>query len=463
MFDSSSNKPQEVENKKNKLEHFFLPKEKRDVYETFPQTIGTIEEWKDFIVVINNLNETGNLIKGGKPKIEKQKFVKLEKPEIEGTEKTEIEGVENIEKPEIEGTKNIEKPKIEKKWIYRGQSNSFKEGLFTKWDLESPLRRLVSSTFPEKKWINSYVFEIMQEEYKKDNTKGIIETWSRLGYLGVETPFINFTDDIYQALWYGFKSKKFSSKNKGYVSLFLKEIDVKKIKKEIKTNFNYNEFCKFKEPIKCSKEIDINNPSDLYFIIDGHKTKQCLFEESFEEIRIEYSLKNEIISYCEDKFKNVEQPIFKDQLKDDGYFLKNSFMRLIEGNSFFRKGEYLSAIKEFQSSTEINENNIYAYQNWGMCLSILGLHKDATKKFMKVIEMDPNHSNAHYFLGKNLIKLNDFIGALESFEKVNKITNNKELLKKIWKIIRDDDFFKKTELFKNVRAKQLLLEIPKLK
>ena len=48
--------------------------------------------------------------------------------------------------------------------------------------------------------------------------------------------------------------------------------------------------------------------------------------------------------------------------------------------------------------TDLKDNFVEAYFNWGIALNVLGKYKDATKKIEKVIKLNPDHVHANALL-----------------------------------------------------------------
>ncbi len=62
--------------------------------------------------------------------------------------------------------------------------------------------------------------------------------------------------------------------------------------------------------------------------------------------------------------------------------------------SYYLKGDYSGALKNFEIAISIQPDFCLAYHGWGVCLSELGKYDEAVLKFKKAVEIDPNCSLA---------------------------------------------------------------------
>ena len=77
----------------------------------------------------------------------------------------------------------------------------------------------------------------------------------------------------------------------------------------------------------------------------------------------------------------------------------------ISGDHYYDRGEFESAIAEFERALTLDDANANVYNSLGVCFGILGQHDKAKASFRKALELDANEYMAIYNLGQvNLLQ-----------------------------------------------------------
>jgi Flp pilus assembly protein TadD len=91
------------------------------------------------------------------------------------------------------------------------------------------------------------------------------------------------------------------------------------------------------------------------------------------------------------------------------------------GKLLLKNGSLSEAEKEFRDELSLYEADLEAQYLLAFTLDLEGKPEEAVSLLNKVLQRQPNHSNARYTLGKILIRKNDLAGALEHLEIAVKI------------------------------------------
>jgi tetratricopeptide (TPR) repeat protein len=94
------------------------------------------------------------------------------------------------------------------------------------------------------------------------------------------------------------------------------------------------------------------------------------------------------------------------------------------GIYFFRNGNFLEAIEEFNKALQLNENYGKIYFNRGLCYTMLEQYSNALLDFTKVIELDENFAIAYLNRGANYVGLEQYSNALLDFTKAIELDEN---------------------------------------
>ena len=79
------------------------------------------------------------------------------------------------------------------------------------------------------------------------------------------------------------------------------------------------------------------------------------------------------------------------------------------------KGNYESAIADFQKAIELNPNEPTPYENLGKAYYLKGNMQDALQAYQKLIELEPQGDQAQYYLGIVQKAMNQFDHAVQAF------------------------------------------------
>jgi Flp pilus assembly protein TadD len=91
----------------------------------------------------------------------------------------------------------------------------------------------------------------------------------------------------------------------------------------------------------------------------------------------------------------------------------------ISGDHFYDRGDFETAIAEFERALAMDAANVNVHNSLGVCFGILGEHDKAKASFRKALEFDPQEHMAVYNLGQVHLLLGDRLAALERFVEAN--------------------------------------------
>ena len=74
------------------------------------------------------------------------------------------------------------------------------------------------------------------------------------------------------------------------------------------------------------------------------------------------------------------------------------------GWRYYRKGNYQEASRLFLRAVEVNSVNVAAHFNLALCYSEISLPGKAEEEFKKVLQFDPDHRLAPYYMGKMFLE-----------------------------------------------------------
>lgn len=367
------------------------------------------------------------------------------------TEKT----IENIDEViELINIINLITLKDNNKFFFRGQATS-------EWKLISSLRRFMEKKFFEdendvrkfskEEHIDS-LYEL-QEEILNEYAAKTVDHFNKLGFLanmqhyGIPTFFIDFTSDIFHALWFAISEIKNTNKTK-YFSLYI--IKSKDIKNEVE--LNKEKFEIFKAPNSISRSLSQKS----YFIIDNNS-----IDKNYKKINISSELEIPLLEFLLQKNISAstiypdEKGFFYDFINNSliSYFLKGNLNKY---NSEISKKYYLKAI-------EIDSNYLKPYEKLCHVYVELEEYENGKKCYEKLVTLEREeeivkveNSNISFTLGNYDSKTRKIINDiskekkyLEDFDKIifNFIKNTDEILEKIKYYTEEIDFIKKLEIF----------------
>ena len=101
-----------------------------------------------------------------------------------------------------------------------------------------------------------------------------------------------------------------------------------------------------------------------------------------------------------------------------GLKLKTSTEYLIEGNNYFRKGDYAKAEVSYREALERDRNNPTVKSNLGVILCELGNYDEAITILQDAIKIDQKNAIAHYVLARALNQKGRQIGRASCRERV---------------------------------------------
>jgi Flp pilus assembly protein TadD len=85
------------------------------------------------------------------------------------------------------------------------------------------------------------------------------------------------------------------------------------------------------------------------------------------------------------------------------------------GNEWIQRGDYPSAIVEFQEAVRLHPNWAENQLNLGRALFTVGQYPEAKQAFVMALRQTPKDWRAHMLMGTTLTRQNDLEGALEEF------------------------------------------------
>lgn len=95
-----------------------------------------------------------------------------------------------------------------------------------------------------------------------------------------------------------------------------------------------------------------------------------------------------------------------------------------EGDTFFKNGDYETAVKLYSKYLKVNPDHIKSYYNRGRAYEELELEELARADFEQVLELDPANVQACSSLGGYYYNKQDYKGASSYYERA--ISNNKD-------------------------------------
>ena len=85
------------------------------------------------------------------------------------------------------------------------------------------------------------------------------------------------------------------------------------------------------------------------------------------------------------------------------------------GSSYFRVGDYQSAMVAYKEAIQYKAKNADAYCNMGLIFSVCGSIDKALQCYRKALKFDPNHIDVNQNYGQLLLKLGDFKQGAKKF------------------------------------------------
>lgn len=104
-------------------------------------------------------------------------------------------------------------------------------------------------------------------------------------------------------------------------------------------------------------------------------------------------------------------------------FPEESFLRLLQGNISYSKGNLEEAVEHYQTAIDAQPDFGNAYYKLGVCLYRMGRLKKALSAFTQVVELgDQSHAMASYFVGLIYFFLGDDAAAAKAFDAFHKLS-----------------------------------------
>ena len=325
-------------------------------------------------------------------------------------------------------------------YLFRGQKSE-------KWALNSSWIRQETNDFKNKEEIEEILRNniVIFNSYLNDKNT-YLEDLAKLQHSkDVNTPLIDFTDDIMIATWFALSSVKIQ-KNKENAAIFILEVDKNNIHKKIK-NFNEMNLI-YQSPNNYKRSIAQRS----YFLLDNQNWEK---NEMISKITISKDAIIEIFNYLVKKNKthisvypdlkgsfldNVDNSwntYFLEALKTEDpekqIFLYNKAIELNpnDGNAYLNRGntynnlkKYDKAIEDYSKVIELNHNDGNAYFNRGNTYNNLKKYDKAIEDYSKVIELNPNDWKAYSNRGNTYIDLKKYDKAMEDYGKVIELNPN---------------------------------------
>ena len=209
-----------------------------------------------------------------------------------------------------------------------------------------------------------------------------------------------------------FQSSLFVHAARGYIEPEKGEII--KIPKELKKDFlNY-----------LRKHFHIERTT-IYNDIHGFIQSQKELTEAKEELLsgLKHQMKGDIEEAIKDYDKAIELAL--DPQEAASYYLCRGAAK-----SYLGKQE--EAIKDYDKAIELKPKEAITYNNRGIAKSSLGKHEEAIKDYDKTIELDPKNAEAYYYRGDTKFHLGKYAEAIEDCDKAIELDpKNAEACKRI--------------------------------
>lgn len=135
----------------------------------------------------------------------------------------------------------------------------------------------------------------------------------------------------------------------------------------------------------------------------------------------EAEAKSQLGSFIKLRFKEVPEsslPIFLYRIEKvthphkvtDKVFEESVFL-VEKGNNFFSQKNYEKALEVYAQALTINPSSVLCLHNMGISYLLLGKYKQSIMKFEEILSLQPLNGYAHFYLGLNYKRLENFARA----------------------------------------------------
>ena len=122
-----------------------------------------------------------------------------------------------------------------------------------------------------------------------------------------------------------------------------------------------------------------------------------------------------------------------------------------KGICYFKKGDLVNAVLNFQNTIDLNNNDIYAHFYIGNIYKTMGDSEAAADEFIKVIELSPDYSWAYYNLAVIDYENGNIQDALEKLTKTLELNPKDEEAYKIYaQIMAQQGMFQEAKFVLNM-------------
>jgi len=107
------------------------------------------------------------------------------------------------------------------------------------------------------------------------------------------------------------------------------------------------------------------------------------------------------------------------------------------GLSYYHKGDYNEAIKQFQEALKLNPEKAEIHYNLGLTYQAKGLWDEAIEEYRKALELNPEDAEAHNNLGIVYYNQGNCQKAIEEFKFALSINPDFEIARKNLKLLEE--------------------------
>ena len=332
--------------------------------------------------------------------------------------------------------------------LYRFHKDIFEKDIFEK-DILKKEGQSQSKIMSE---IQDTIIDNARSRFKIDPRRDE-DILSELQHYGGKTNFIDFSHDVYIALFFACHGE-YESDGRLILYPYNYQNNYKDIvKNNMVKNIRDRDFC-FDPKIT-------NNRIIFQKSVFVHAHQGTLAIDKDHIIKIEKSYKPKILDYLKKQHHIDENTIYNDLpgfIKNENNF-GNAQKEFIEGCLAQNEGDQEKAIGHYEKAIEINPYYHEAYNNKGLAHYGLKEYDKAIESYKKVIEIKPDDYGAHYNMGVVYYSLEEYDEAMECYDKsielksdyygaynnigavYSKLEKNKEAIKWYDKAIdRKDDY-----------------------
>ncbi|MCY4046693.1 MAG: tetratricopeptide repeat protein [Candidatus Dadabacteria bacterium] len=267
-----------------------------------------------------------------------------------------------------------------------------------------------------------------------------LELLAKLQHHGAATAFIDFTKNIYVALWFAVDSQQ----EKNGTVCIINNTDITKFiaVNEDKFSSGNREIEDFLQPQSSDSATKEKQPQPSYWHWEAQRVraerilrqssifvfgKSAIDEGDYQKIVVDKGAKREIWEELNRLHDINAETLFPDfsglsiaNRVKRYYHIKTAREYFADGNAHYQIGKYEKAIESYTRAIKINPQYATAYINRGNCYFQIKDREKAISDYTGAIEIDPQHAMAYnnlgtcYFqIGENEKAISDYTRAIE--------------------------------------------------